>query len=101
VPTVQAAPVAAGLGFPGIGFAAVPATTAPVADIRSISFQGAGLEVDNFTFTTSVPELESYALMPVAAALTVADRRATTRRVAIRGARGPRAICHDALTRHH
>jgi PEP-CTERM motif len=33
------------------------------ADIRSISFKGVGVVVDNFTYTTPVPEPESYALM--------------------------------------
>lgn len=33
------------------------------ADIRSISFKGVGVVVDNFSYTTPVPEPESYALM--------------------------------------
>lgn len=33
------------------------------ADIRSISFKGVGVVVDNFTYTTPVPEPESVALM--------------------------------------
>ncbi|MBP6900073.1 MAG: PEP-CTERM sorting domain-containing protein [Burkholderiaceae bacterium] len=33
------------------------------ADIRSISFKGVGVVVDNLTVTTPVPEPESYALM--------------------------------------
>ena len=33
------------------------------ADIRSIAFKGVGVVVDNFTYTTPVPEPESYALM--------------------------------------
>ncbi len=37
--------------------------TRNTADISSISFKGAGLVVDNVTFTTPVPEPESYAMM--------------------------------------
>jgi PEP-CTERM motif len=33
------------------------------SDIRSISFKGVGVVADNFTYTSAVPEPESYALM--------------------------------------
>lgn len=47
------------------------------ADISSISFKGAGLVVDNVTFTTPVPEPEAYALMLAGLALvgSIARRR--------------------------
>lgn len=35
----------------------------PTADVRSIAFKGNYVVVDNFTFTTPVPEPETYALM--------------------------------------
>lgn len=35
----------------------------PTADVRSISFKGNYVVVDNFTYTTPVPEPEAYALM--------------------------------------
>lgn len=37
----------------------------PTADIRSIAFKGNYVVVDNFTFTTPVPEAETYAMMLV------------------------------------